>query len=64
MQKMEGATLNRRMFMDDSCLRKVRHATLASAEQKAARLGDKHGETNIHPYQCRFCGGWHVGHSE
>jgi hypothetical protein len=63
MQKLEGAALNRRLFMDRSCLSKVRHVTREAAQAKANRLRCAQDEQNIEPYSCRFCGGWHVGHS-
>jgi hypothetical protein len=48
--------------MDRSCLSKVRHYTRQAAQEKANRLIANQGETNIEPYHCQFCGGWHVGH--
>lgn len=62
MQKLEGAALSRRLFMDRSCLSKVRHFTREAAQAKADRLRNGQGEDNIEPYPCKFCGGWHVGH--
>jgi hypothetical protein len=63
MQKLQGEALSRRLFMDRSCLSKVRHVTREAAQAKADRLMGHQGEDNIEPYPCKFCGGWHVGHS-
>lgn len=49
--------------MDRSCFSKLRHFTLKAAEAHADRLSRGQGEDNIEPYPCKFCGGWHVGHS-
>lgn len=62
MQKLEGAALSRRLFMDRSCFMKVRHTNRQAAQEKADRLIANQGEANIEPYPCKFCGGWHVGH--
>lgn len=63
MQKLEGAALSRRLHMDRSCFSKVRHWTREAAQSHANRLSCSQAESNIEPYPCKFCGGWHVGHS-
>lgn len=47
-----------------SCSGKRRHATVAQALAHIERLGETLGAPveRYHPYSCRFCGGFHVGH--
>jgi hypothetical protein len=49
-----------------SCLTKVRHkseTTALKALSGTLRAYPEH-RTKIHPYPCRFCGGWHIGRVE
>lgn len=46
-----------------SCLRKLFHHTLLSAEEEAERFFIEKGET-VQPYKCRYCVGYHVGHQQ
>ncbi|MDA1036629.1 MAG: hypothetical protein O3B65_07100 [Chloroflexi bacterium] len=34
----------------------------AEAHAQASRSGDAAGGRYIEPYECGFCGGWHIGH--
>lgn len=43
------------------CRRKIRYTHAQTAENAVRSLTAK-GSGEIHKYQCRFCGGWHVGH--
>jgi hypothetical protein len=57
----------RRKFLEASCLSKMRHATEAAALDHLRRhymeKGDSSSKGQVRVYACRFCGGWHVGHS-
>ncbi len=47
-----------------SCARKVFHATRQEAQAHRASVYAAYGEEPdrpLHVYQCRECGGWHVG---
>lgn len=41
---------------------KQRHASRSRAKQHAKHL-KRRGSTGVHPYLCRYCGDYHVGHS-
>ena len=40
-----------------TCLRKVKHRSMAAAEREASRLGK-----GVHAYKCPYCRKWHTGH--
>jgi hypothetical protein len=44
-----------------SCKRKVRYGHSHTAEN-AVRSMAKKGSNGLSKYQCKFCGGWHIGH--
>ncbi len=44
------------------CTGKVTHATMQAAEE-AARASSRKFKTRLSAYKCRFCGGYHVGHT-
>lgn len=46
--------------IENSCRRKVRHETLEAAT-KAMRVHRKKYHASKVPYECRHCGGWHIG---
>lgn len=57
---------SKRRLRRRECERKVRHpnhraATYALHHTGAARVLPQ-GAGHLHVYQCRNCGGWHVGH--
>ncbi|MDA8365935.1 MAG: hypothetical protein M0Z62_03125 [Actinomycetota bacterium] len=39
---------------------KARYATSSAAERASLWARLEHG-SDLHPYQCEFCGGWHLG---
>ena len=45
-----------------SCEGKVRHASKAAAK-RACIAARRRGGTWPTSYQCKFCGGWHIGHT-
>jgi hypothetical protein len=44
------------------CIRKLKFPTRVPAEIAARRMRNRYSQKNIWPYQCRFCGYYHVGH--
>lgn len=48
-------------FKSTSCTRKVKYRK-DSAKKAAERMTQKLGE-QMESYWCRYCGGWHIGHS-
>jgi hypothetical protein len=44
------------------CLRKKFFSTLQLAFNEAMRLRAITGDTDLMPYKCEFCQGWHNGH--
>jgi hypothetical protein len=44
---------------EKSCGRKIRHATRGGAIAHLKSLGN----AQMHAYQCNYCKGWHIGHS-
>lgn len=55
-------------FRWNSCERKTRFTNRRRAERTANRLnlieGFPEDPHPLHVYRCRFCSGYHVGHSE
>lgn len=46
-----------------SCTRKRRYATRGNAWNSIRALISRGAwGFDLHPYECRFCGGYHVGH--
>jgi hypothetical protein len=45
-----------------SCYRKVRYGHEKTANDARSKMLAK-GSTNLDVYACRYCGGWHLGHS-
>lgn len=50
-------------IQERACKRKRRYATASEAESTAAHRRAESGERDLEIYPCRFCGGWHIGHS-
>jgi hypothetical protein len=48
---------SKRRVRAKSCEGKVRHETMAKAYLSAKKTGP-----DVHPYACRWCGKYHVGH--
>ena len=46
-----------------TCRRKIAHPSGKEAHA-AKRLLEERGETGLEVYKCRFCGKYHVGHSD
>ncbi|MDQ4096014.1 MAG: hypothetical protein M3174_07415 [Actinomycetota bacterium] len=46
-----------------TCERKRRYATSGEAESTAAHRRAESGEQDLDVYPCRYCGGWHIGHT-
>lgn len=44
----------------NTCLRKVRHDTLAEAKEAAIKMR-RQRRGAVRPYHCTFCGGYHTG---
>lgn len=42
-----------------ACDTKTRYATFNEAMKRAKRIEQKDG-VKVYPYECRFCGGWHL----
>jgi hypothetical protein len=52
---------------DSSCRKKVRYSHAADARmriRRISRLGDGLGVEALATYRCRFCGGFHIGHTK
>lgn len=47
-----------------TCEKKRRYATAREAESTAAHRRAESGEMDLDIYPCRFCGGWHIGHTQ
>lgn len=45
-----------------SCTGKHRHNSRFDALYHIKRLRKKDGAVRMHPYKCKFCKMWHVGH--
>ena len=55
---------SKRRIRRRSCQSKVRHATPDAAQGAIRRLHAQKGyQGRLDAYRCRFCGGFHVGHS-
>lgn len=55
---------SKRAIRRRSCSRKHRHADQASAWAALRALQRAKGDQGrLQPYSCRFCGGWHFGHT-
>ena len=52
---------DRDWLRERSCTRKVRYGRLEFAEEVARRTPKK-GRRRASAYECRYCGGFHVGH--
>jgi hypothetical protein len=50
-----------RQSSPDTCARKVRYPAEASARRASVAMSRKTG-TEIEPYKCPHCDGWHIGH--
>ena len=51
---------SKRRLRRRSCEGKARHADKTGAVLAVNQLWVK-SRARVHPYECRFCGGWHVG---
>lgn len=51
---------SKRAIRRRACMSKVRHETKAAAMR--ARWKYHSRGCGLSAYQCRFCGGWHIGH--
>lgn len=51
---------SKRALRRKQCKGKVRHET-----REFALIALRHTRSygNLSPYKCRFCGGWHIGHT-
>lgn len=47
-----------------SCESKRRYATSSEAESTARHRREESGELDLDIYPCRFCNGWHIGHTQ
>lgn len=54
---------SKRRIRRKACDRKQRHATKEEAHQHIYHLHQVQGGEWLRPYHCKFCGGWHCGHS-
>jgi hypothetical protein len=46
-----------------SCDGKLPHPTKDAAEDEVRRLIARGGSRRIAAYRCKWCGGWHIGHT-
>ena len=54
--------INRNLpIQDRACLSKAVY--VSRAEAKATMRHGHHGYAGLHPYRCRWCFGWHLGHA-
>lgn len=53
---------SKRRIRRKSCKGKVRHTSLEHADAHRHALSRLDGD-RMSAYRCRFCGGWHVGHT-
>lgn len=61
-----NARIKHRRSMRRMCLRKTRYGTFNEAERAAdliVRAGQFDGKSELNAYHCRFCAGFHFGHS-
>jgi hypothetical protein len=54
---------SRRRMRAKSCENKRRYQTSAEAEATAQHRREESGELDLDIYPCRFCDGWHIGHT-
>lgn len=55
---------SKRRIRRKACKGKIRHADAASAWSALSALNRNKGyQGPMNAYACRFCGGWHIGHS-
>ena len=52
---------NQRLRRQSECGTKVRFKKAYLAKEACTRIKDRSGEA-MHPYRCRFCQYWHIGH--
>ncbi len=55
---------SRRRIRAKSCESKRRYATSSEAEATARHRRQESGHKDLDIYPCRFCHGWHIGHTE
>lgn len=44
-----------------SCAKKIRYPDYNTAMKEAKKILARTGE-ELHPYECRYCNGWHLSH--
>lgn len=55
---------SKRRLRRKSCEGKIRHVDAGAAQAAlTALVRNKGWQGPMNPYKCRFCGGWHIGHS-
>jgi hypothetical protein len=47
-----------------SCSKKVKHESQEAAYAHLAHLRKTTGYRGAYPYQCSFCGAWHIGRAD
>ena len=52
---------SKRCIRRKSCKGKVKHKSRIDAIKAMTKTRQK-GESRMHAYRCKFCGGWHIGH--
>lgn len=55
---------SKRRIRRKSCTGKLRHATPAEGQAHITQLHRRFGYSLMDVYRCRFCSGYHVGHSK
>jgi hypothetical protein len=54
---------SKRKLRRRACEGKVRFESRDAAERKRRFVYRDYNEKALNVYKCRFCGGWHLGHS-
>jgi len=52
---------SKRRLRRRSCEKKVRYESQGHARAAVRELARKFAAVQCEPYQCHFCGGWHLG---
>ena len=48
---------------EKACGKKIDYKSFKSSHKAAVKLSEK-WETNLEPYPCIWCKGWHIGHGK